>query len=374
MEILIGSDVVPTATNSELFKTIDTTSLLGNELHTIWNLADVRIFNLETPICEVENKIPKAGPNFIAPPNTINGIKGLNPSLVTLANNHIFDQGEQGLFDTMHLLNKYKIAYVGAGKNVDEANKPFIINKHGLKIGIYTCADNEFSIATDKTPGANPFDPLESLDHIYNLKEQCDYVIVLYHGGKEYYRYPSPHLQKICRKMVKKGADLVICQHSHCIGSYEEYNSSTIIYGQGNFIFNKYSNEFWNTGLLVRIKVDKALKVDYIPIVKVENRVRLAKDKEAEEILTAFQKRSNEILIPEFVEQKYTQLAKEVYLPYMGKISGFGKWLSRLDRFVLRGTLLNLIFDKKKLLSLQNIIECEAHRELVLKSIKEKRS
>lgn len=61
---------------------------------------------------------------------------------------------------------------------------------------------------------------------------------MLYHGGKEYYRYSSPNLQKTCRKMTEKGADLVLCQHSHCIGSYEEYNDSTILYGQGNFIFN----------------------------------------------------------------------------------------------------------------------------------------
>ena len=42
------------------------------------------------------------------------------------------------------------------------------------------------------------------------LKKQCDYVIVLYHGGKEHYRYPSPYLQKVCRKIVDKGADIVV--------------------------------------------------------------------------------------------------------------------------------------------------------------------
>lgn len=42
--------------------------------------------------------------------------------------------------------------------------------------------------------GANPFDVLESFDDVQALKEHCDYVIVLYHGGKEFYRYPSPHV------------------------------------------------------------------------------------------------------------------------------------------------------------------------------------
>jgi len=55
---------------------------------------------------------------------------------------------------------------------------------------VYTCAEHEFTIATENTPGANPFDPLESLDHIQELKSKCDFVLVLYHGEKAHYRYP----------------------------------------------------------------------------------------------------------------------------------------------------------------------------------------
>jgi len=114
--------------------------------------------------------------------------------------------------------------------------KPLLVEQDGKKIGIYACAETEFSIAEDNRAGANPFDPLESLDHIADLKSKCDFVIVLYHGGKELYRFPSPYLRKVCRKIVEKGADLVICQHSHCIGAFENYHDSVIVYGQGNFL------------------------------------------------------------------------------------------------------------------------------------------
>ncbi|MFW6015997.1 MAG: hypothetical protein ACOCRK_06130 [bacterium] len=63
-----------------------------------------------------------------------------------------------------------------------------------LKTGIYTCADHEFTIATCNSPEENPFDSIESVDHIKDLKKRCDYLIVLYHEGKEHYRYPSPYL------------------------------------------------------------------------------------------------------------------------------------------------------------------------------------
>jgi hypothetical protein len=69
-----------------------------------------------------------------------------------------------------------------------EAAQPYIWEQKGIRVGIYACAEHEFLIATEYSPGATPFDPLESLDHIQDLANKCDYLIVLYHGGKEHYR------------------------------------------------------------------------------------------------------------------------------------------------------------------------------------------
>lgn len=140
----------------------------------------MRIFNLEVPITDKEEPIAKCGPNLIAPISTINGIKAINPSLIALANNHILDQGEQGLKSTQAILNKHDLSFVGAGDNLSEASKPYPIHHDGLKIGVYNCAEHEFAIATDDNPGANPFDPLESLDHIQDLKKESDYVVVMW--------------------------------------------------------------------------------------------------------------------------------------------------------------------------------------------------
>ena len=123
--------------------------------------------------------------------------------------------------------------------------------------------DDEKRLAEENKAGANPFDLLDSPDHIAKLKTECDFVIVLYHGGKEHYRYPSPYLQKVCRKIVDKGADLVVCQHSHCVGCQEEYKDSTIVYGQGNFVFSKnYDDEFWQTSVLVEVEIADTLKIN----------------------------------------------------------------------------------------------------------------
>lgn len=369
MKLLIAGDLVPTESNISLFNNGDLNALLGKDLLSMWNSMDVRIFNLETPLTDIENPIDKCGPNLIAPTSTINGIKALNPSLIALANNHILDQGVQGLNSTLELLSKNDIPYVGVGNNVAKASKPYIINKNGIKVGIYACAEHEFSVATSKDPGANPFDPLDSLDHIQELKTQCDYVIVLYHGGKEHYRYPSPYLQKVCRKIAQKGANLVVCQHSHCIGCYEEYNNSIIIYGQGNFIFNKRDNEYWNTSLLINIEL-RSGHIRYIPIVKSEYGIQLAVGQAEKDILHAFRQRSKEILNQNFLEYKYQEFSQDNIESYLRLFSGVGKWLSRVDRYLLNGILIKYKYRRKKLLALQNYIECEAHRELLLQGIK----
>jgi poly-gamma-glutamate capsule biosynthesis protein CapA/YwtB (metallophosphatase superfamily) len=372
MQLLIAGDLVPSQSNIDLFKNADSKALLGEKLLSLWNSADARVFNLEVPLADRESPIDKFGPNLIAPAKTIDGIKDLRPSLITLANNHILDQGEKGLFSTIDILTKNGIPFVGAGNNIFEASKPYIIKQDSLKIGIYACAEHEFSIATEKTAGANPFDSLESLDHISDLKEKCEYVIVLYHGGKEHYRYPSPYLQKVCRKMADKGANLIICQHSHCIGCLEEYNKSTILYGQGNFIFNKHDNVFWNRSLLVKFIIGGKIKVEYIPIVKNGASVQLADKEESKDILSNFYNRSKEILQEGFIEEQYKLFAEKNIENYLRNLSGFNKWIARIDKYILKGFLLKQKYNKRQLLAIQNYIECEAHRELLLMGIKDK--
>lgn len=369
MKLIIAGDLVPGETNEELFSKGNVEELLGEDLKKVWNAAEWRIFNLEAPLTDSITPIEKCGPNLRASMATITGIKKLNPSLITLANNHILDQGVQGLSSTELLLKKYNIHFIGAGENIRHASAPYILEKGGYTIGVYTCAENEFTIATEKTPGANPFDPLESLDHIADLKSKCDYVIVLYHGGKEHYRYPSPYLQKVLRKIVEKGADVVVAQHSHCIGCYEKYLDSTIIYGQGNFIFDRLDNEYWSTSILIDINIGDKLDINYIPIVKNGNVIRLAQKEKAEDIIGKFNARSFDIRQENFVEENYKKHAKEKLEGYLKSLAGFGKWTSRFDRKLLKGAILKKLYTKDKYLAIQNYIECEAHRELLIKGL-----
>ena len=375
MRILIGADIVPTKRNIDFFKTGDTNALLGAELQEKLNRADYMIFNLEVPLTEKQTPIDKCGIAISAPVKCVEGLKAMHADLLTLGNNHIMDQNEQGLISTISTLKKSNIAFVGAGLTKKEASKPFFFQCDGKQIGVFSCAEHEFSIASDNGPGANPIDLLESFDCVQEIKKNCDYLIVLYHGGKEQYRYPSPMLQRICRKFIDKGSDLVICQHSHCIGCEEKYKNGAIVYGQGNFVFDDLDNEYWKTSLLIQIS--DGYKIEYIPLIKHNNGVRLADSVTGEKILSDFYSRSQEIQNSDVLKQKYNDYASnnitELLSIALGKKYGF--LMRAINKIAGNNRIIksyiNAKYSKNKRLVLLNRIECEAYNELFITGLKQ---
>lgn len=376
MSILIGADFVPTQSNRSSFESGAKGELVDAGLLSILESADYRIFNLEVPLTDESHPIEKNGPNLIASTKSIAGYQSLKVDLLTLANNHIMDQGEEALKSTFAVLDKAGISYVGAGDHIISASKPFYFRFADKKVGVYACAEHEFSIADDECPGANPFDPCESFDHILSMKDNCDYIIVLYHGGKEHYRYPSPMLQKVCRKFIDKGAGLVVCQHSHCIGCEEKWKDGTIVYGQGNFLFDYSESEFWQSGLL--IEIDEAFDIHYYPLSKDGASVKLASKDSSEDIMAEFAQRSRQILSPGFVSKEYDRFADSYLENYLFAFSGQSKnftnaVLNKLTNQHYNQWVLKRKYTEKRKIAMRNYIECESHRELLLHGLQRKK-
>jgi len=355
MKILIGADLVPHTSDVDLFIKGDSLGLLGEELKAVVDSADFRIFNLETALCDEESPTRKAGPNIGSPTASINGYKALGVDLLSISNNHVMDHGRKGFVSTIKTLEEAGIAYTGGGFTKEEAIKPYIFEKEGIKVGVYACCEHEFSWIEDYGCGSNGFDPLNSLDHIAELKAQVDYCIVLYHGGKEHYRYPSPYLRKVCRRIVDKGADIVLCQHTHCVGTEEDYKGGKIVFGQGNFLFNLYAGiEHWKTSLAVMVDLTKdGAKVDYIPIETNGTGTRYSHNPE---ILAGFHARSEEIKQEGFIEKEFEKLATETVLTRYFR--GFYGPDATVDKIYEHG------------IRFINGIDCEVHNETIITGVK----
>ena len=293
----IGGDVCPTIGNEELFAGGAHEALFGDVLG-VFREADVNFINLECALTRSENAIKKYGPNLKTSPDTAKTLKAAGITHCTLSNNHTFDFGIEGLRDTERALLENGIVYTGIGDTDEDARRDLLIEKNGKKIALITVCEHEYSYALPDRCGARAYDPYDTSDDIAAAKKTADYVIVIYHGGKEHCRYPSPRLIKLCRSMANHGADAVICQHSHCIGCYERYNGCHILYGQGNFHFTgKYdpSNDMWHTALLLRLTVGDTLEVEFLPVRAAGPSISLAKGEDRERILSEFAARNEEL-------------------------------------------------------------------------------
>lgn len=295
MKVLLGADLVPTEQTETLFVEQDGKTLFG-DVEALMKNADFTMINLECALTDSENAIKKFGPNLKAHPLCADALKAFGVTDVALSNNHVFDFGIEGLQDTLENLRRVGLSYTGVGENDTLSRKPHILEKLGKKVGIINVCEHEYTYALPDRMGANPFDPFITMQDICALKKQTDFVIVLYHGGKEHCHYPSPRLRKLCRAMVDFGADVVVTQHSHCIGCYERYKSGQIIYGQGNLHFCKNGmKEGWYTSLLLELQIMDDIEIVFHPIVSKERGIDLAKEREREEILQAFYARSQEL-------------------------------------------------------------------------------
>lgn len=362
LELIIGGDFVPTKSNEDIMKNENFIQNLDENFRKPWLKADFRIFNLECALCgDKKTLLKKNGPHVIGNQETIKGIKSLNPSLICLANNHILDGGINGLNTTINLLNDYDIKYTGIIRNETDKLKDCILEKNNLKIGVYNVCENEFSTAVCSGIGANGLNEVKNCKEIMNLKSKSDYLVVIFHGGKEHYRYVSPNCQRICRNFIDFGADVVITQHTHCIGCKEEYNDGTIIYGQGDFLFDSSNEENRKTGLLIEINFNKiGYQINYIPIEKQEN---LFKISENSDILNSFFSRSEEIKDKEKLLKKYCEFCDKKINSYLQAISGNKLIYKVINKFHNNKYFLNRYYNEKYLLQILNYIDCEAHRE-----------
>jgi poly-gamma-glutamate synthesis protein (capsule biosynthesis protein) len=201
---------------------------------------DMTIANFESPVTtrgtpQQKDYVYRTSPDALPP------FKEAGFDLVTLANNHTLDYGQPSLLDTMSYMDKAGILRVGAGHNADEAFKPVIVNKNGIKIAFLgfsrVVPDNSWK-AGSKTPGlADTYAEKRPLDEIRKAKAEADLVVVLVHWGIERNDKPEAYQTTLGHHYIDAGADLVIGSHPHVLQGLESYKGKWIAYSLGNFIF-----------------------------------------------------------------------------------------------------------------------------------------
>jgi poly-gamma-glutamate synthesis protein (capsule biosynthesis protein) len=106
------------------------------------------------------------------------------------------------------------------------------------------------------------------LSRVHRLRQQDSIavIIVSLHWGAEHKLEPVPRQRHDGHMLIKAGADLLVCHHTHTLQTIEDFRGHKIYYSIGNFIFDQ-PKPINNRASLVRLKISKdGFTVETIPI------------------------------------------------------------------------------------------------------------
>ena len=279
--------------------------ILSEEVVNIMTSSDIMVANNEFTISNRGSKMPNKYYTFRGTPERLSIYEEMGVNLVTLANNHIFDYGEVAFNDALNALQEYNIPYIGAGRNIEEAKKPFYYIINGYKIGFVNATRAEKYIltpeATETTGGVlRCYDPTTFISVIKETKKQSDFVIALVHWGKE----DSSQLEQVqldtSKQYIEAGADVIVGTHAHTLQGIDFYKNKAIVYNIGDFIFN---HETKDTGIFqIKIDNDGNLKYYFIPCKQKDKYTYLLNDAEQIRVLNKMRDLSPNIAITEIGE------------------------------------------------------------------------
>ncbi len=217
---------------------------ISEELLTHMRKADVMCLNNEFTYSMGGSPLSGKMYTFRANPERVNILQEMGVDVVTLANNHVYDYGDQAISDTFSTLEGANISYIGAGRNLQEAMQPVYMELDGKTVAFVAASRAEKNKmtpqATENSPGIlRCYDTALFCQAIASARENADFVIAYVHWGTEY-SYELEEVQLTTGKeYLDAGADVIIGAHSHCLQGMEYYDGKPIIYSLGNYWFNE---------------------------------------------------------------------------------------------------------------------------------------
>lgn len=233
--------------------------------------ADLSVCVLEMPLSRRGAPAEKIV-RMRASPERVEDLHHLGVDCVTIANNHMLDYGPDALLDTLEVLRSEGIPYVGAGRDIEEASRPMVLETGGIRVAFLACAATlplgsaagkerpgvnplhvftawvvEPSARTQEQPGtpppamtfASPEDVRTLQNAVREAKRSSDIVVVLPHWGLPNVSALMHYQRDAGHALAAAGADLIVGHHAHCIQPVEVAGSTPIVYGVSNFLFHE---------------------------------------------------------------------------------------------------------------------------------------
>jgi CubicO group peptidase (beta-lactamase class C family) len=240
--------------------------------------ADLAILNLETTLTP---SLRYTGyPRFRSPPALADVLSEMGIDAVVLANNHICDNGREGINYTTHRLDSLGIAFTGAFADSLQYSRfhPLRVNVNGIRLAIFNYTYGTNGLPVPQGAIVNPIDtPAIARDLSRIDRREIDGVAVFFHWGDEYVRQPSPTQHMLAEYCRRRGVEIVIGSHPHVIQPVDLHADgdgiirSVTLYSLGNLVSNQ-RDRYRNGGLIVTLDLEKTagqplhIRPSYTPV------------------------------------------------------------------------------------------------------------
>lgn len=261
MKIFVCGDIVNSKKNK---------NIVDSKLNSIIQSCDHAICNLEAPLYDENQKAtPKCGASIFQCDGSINELRDIGFDIYSLANNHIYDYGFDGLQKTISTIEKLECLHLGAGKNHNDAYRELILDNGDVSVAVIAAGENEFGCIADNKdiPGYAWILSNTIEDKIRDLRSKVDKIIIISHAGLEDVNFPLALWRDKYRRFIDLGADIVIGHHPHVPQGFETYKSKQIFYSLGNFFFdynrkNKVTDDSYS--LVLDIEKQRTINVSIV--------------------------------------------------------------------------------------------------------------
>ncbi len=219
---------------------------------------------------------PTLSIDFAFTPALVGQLAKYDFNYFNIANNHLADQGKNGIIETEKNLADLGFAFAGcADRQIGDCTSK-IIQKNGRRIGL---------VGASMVYGS--LDEKALLSQVKELASTTDLVVAQMHWGTEYQHAANKNQISLAHQLIDAGADLVIGTHPHVVEGIEIYKDKPIFYSLGNFVFDQYFSTDTQQELGVQITADgNDFKIDLLPIESEASQLRLMNDQEKNKFLS----------------------------------------------------------------------------------------
>ena len=173
-------------------------------------------------------------------------------TVLSVANNHTMQHGEDAFSDTVARLENLGVGVAGVATPDHRSCVPWTETINGLRVTTLAYAFEEDKYAIG--PVAYAYAPnCDIPGDVAAAKQTADLVICSVHWGVEFVTHPSEYEEKLGRRLIDAGADLVLGHHPHVPRRIDRYGRGLIVYSLGNFVFDMLWNPWLRMGVVLKV-------------------------------------------------------------------------------------------------------------------------